>query len=92
MTTFQKAIIKRLDMFLKMFSNYLVIKTIESSVVKTLTDICIHAAIKFPGSWGRDHRTEMKNVHILPTLIKIFRSYFILVHQRHTNQIILLEN
>tara|TARA_A100000172_G_scaffold70967_1_gene51424 strand:- start:10 stop:198 length:189 start_codon:yes stop_codon:yes gene_type:complete len=38
MTTFQKAIIKRLDMFLKMFSNYLVIKTIESSVVKTLTD------------------------------------------------------
>ena len=38
MTTFQKAIIKRLDMFLKMFSNYLVIKTIESTVVKTLTD------------------------------------------------------
>lgn len=38
MTTFQKAIIKRLDMFLKMFSNYLVIKTIESNVVKTLTD------------------------------------------------------
>jgi len=25
-------------MFLKMFSNYLVIKTIESNVVKTLTD------------------------------------------------------
>ena len=38
MTTFQKAIIKRLDMFLKMFSNYLVIRTIESNVVKTLTD------------------------------------------------------
>ena len=38
MTKFEKAIIKRIDMFLKMFSNFLVIKTIESNTVKTLTD------------------------------------------------------
>ena len=37
MTTFQKAILKRIDIFLKMFSNYLVIKTLDSSV-KKLTD------------------------------------------------------
>ena len=38
MTKFEKTIIKRIDMFLKMFSNFLVIKTIESNTVKTLTD------------------------------------------------------
>ena len=38
MTKFETAILKRLDIFLKLFSNYLVIKTIESKVVKTLTD------------------------------------------------------
>ena len=38
MTLFQKAILKRIDIFLKLFSNYLVIKTIESKTVKTLTD------------------------------------------------------
>ena len=38
MTKFQKAILKRIDIFLKLFSNFLVIKTIESNVVKTLTD------------------------------------------------------
>ena len=38
MSTFEKAIIKRIDIFLKMFSNFLVIKTIESKTVKTLTD------------------------------------------------------
>ena len=37
MTTFQKAVLKRIDIFLKMFSNYLVIKTLDSSV-KKLTD------------------------------------------------------
>ena len=38
MTKFETAIIKRIDIFLKMFSNFLVIKTIESKTVKTLTD------------------------------------------------------
>ena len=38
MTKFEKAILKRIDIFLKLFSNFLVIKTIESNVVKTLTD------------------------------------------------------
>ena len=38
MTKFETAIIKRIDIFLKMFSNFLVIKTIESNTVKTLTD------------------------------------------------------
>ena len=38
MTKFETAILKRLDIFLKLFSNYLVIKTIESKIVKTLTD------------------------------------------------------
>jgi hypothetical protein len=45
MTTFQKAILKRLDIFLKLFSNYLVIKTIESDVVKTLTDKQIETVV-----------------------------------------------
>ena len=45
MTTFQKAILKRIDIFLKMFSNYLVIKTIESDVVKTLTDKQIETVV-----------------------------------------------
>mgnify|MGYP003141246928 CR=1 FL=1 len=45
MTAFQKAIIKRIDMALKMFSNYLVIKTIESKVVKTLTDKQIETVV-----------------------------------------------
>ena len=38
MSTFEKAIIKRIDIFLKLFSNFLVIKTIESNTVKSLTD------------------------------------------------------
>jgi hypothetical protein len=38
MTKFETAIIKRIDIFLKMFSNFLVIKTIESNTVKSLTD------------------------------------------------------
>jgi len=38
MSKFEKAILKRIDIFLKLFSNYLVIKTIESKTVKTLTD------------------------------------------------------
>ena len=38
MTKFEKAILKRIDIFLKLFSNFLVIKTIESNVVKTLSD------------------------------------------------------
>ena len=38
MTKFERAILKRVDIFLKLFSNFLVIKTIESNVVKTLTD------------------------------------------------------
>jgi hypothetical protein len=38
MTKFQKAILKRIDIFLKLFSNFLVSYTIESKVVKTLTD------------------------------------------------------
>ena len=38
MTKFEKAILKRIDIFLKLFSNFLVIKTLESNVVKTLTD------------------------------------------------------
>ena len=38
MTKFEKAILKRIDIFLKLFSNFLVIKTIESKVVKTLSD------------------------------------------------------
>ena len=45
MTIFQKAILKRLDIFLKLFSNYLVIKTIESDVVKTLTDKQIETVV-----------------------------------------------
>ncbi len=45
MTTFEKAILKRLDIFLKLFSNYLVIKTIESDVVKTLTDKQIETVV-----------------------------------------------
>jgi len=45
MTTFEKAILKRLDIFLKLFSNYLVIKTIESNVVKTLTDKQIETVV-----------------------------------------------
>ena len=45
MSTFQKAILKRLDIFLKLFSNYLVIKTIESDVVKTLTDKQIETVV-----------------------------------------------
>ena len=37
MTTFEKAILKRLDIFLKLFeNNYLVIKTIESDVSQNL--------------------------------------------------------
>ena len=35
MTKFEKAILKRIDNFLKLFSNFLVIKTIESNDVKT---------------------------------------------------------
>ena len=38
MSKFEKAILKRIDIFLKLFSNYLVIKTIESKTVKTVTD------------------------------------------------------
>ena len=38
MSTFEKAILKRIDVFLKLFSNFLVIKTIESNTVKSLTD------------------------------------------------------
>ena len=38
MTKFETAIIKRIDIFLKLFSNFLVIKTIESNTVKSLTD------------------------------------------------------
>ena len=38
MNKFETAIIKRIDIFLKMFSNFLVIKTIESKTVKTVTD------------------------------------------------------
>ena len=38
MSTFEKAILKRIDIFLKLFSNFLVIKTIESNTVKSLTD------------------------------------------------------
>ena len=38
MSKFEKAILKRIDIFLKLFSNYLVIKTIESKTDKTLTD------------------------------------------------------
>jgi hypothetical protein len=45
MTTFEKAILKRLDIFLKLFSNYLVIRTIESDVVKTLTDKQIETVV-----------------------------------------------
>jgi|TARA_R110002126_G_scaffold218863_1_gene364473 hypothetical protein len=38
MNKFETAIIKRIDIFLKLFSNFLVIKTIESNTVKSLTD------------------------------------------------------
>ena len=38
MTKFETAILKRIDIFLKLFSNFLVIKTIESNTVKSLTD------------------------------------------------------
>ena len=38
MTKFETAIIKRIDIFLKLFSNFLIIKTIESNTVKSLTD------------------------------------------------------
>ena len=38
MTKFEKAILKRIDIFLKLFSNFLVSYTIESKVVKTLSD------------------------------------------------------
>ena len=38
MNKFETAILKRIDIFLKLFSNFLVIKTIESNTVKSLTD------------------------------------------------------
>jgi len=38
MSKFETAILKRIDIFLKLFSNFLVIKTIESNTVKSLTD------------------------------------------------------
>ena len=38
MTKFEKAILKRIDIFLKLFSNFLVSYTIESKVIKSLTD------------------------------------------------------
>ena len=38
MTKFERAILKRIDIFLKLFSNFLVSYTIESKVVKTLSD------------------------------------------------------
>jgi hypothetical protein len=59
MTTFQKAILKRIDIFLKMFSNYLVIKTLDSSV-KKLTDEHIEKIVPIVSS---KLKTMNKNIY-----------------------------
>lgn len=59
MTIFQKAILKRIDIFLKMFSNYLVIKTLDSSV-KKLTDEHIEKIVPIVSS---KLKTMNKNIY-----------------------------
>ena len=60
MTKFEKAILKRIDIFLKLFSNFLVSYTIESKVIKSLTDKDIETIT--PVATGK-LKTMKKNIY-----------------------------
>ena len=69
MTLFQKAILKRIDLFLKMFSNLLIILTNESSF-KSKTNKEIKRQKLLTQSFIKAKQNEKNNFNINNTIIK----------------------